>query len=166
MAEYDRLKRLFQDHRSSIHDKLIDIMNSRAALYIRQMEKIKWDDKDEVQRNVSPHMETLTKETLTLQRVLSKYLPVLSVRMIVEQVWVGYREQWSKAFEDAVVWTEAGKARLLRDAELLQAKLDKIDGAEELGVRMINIVAAKHIPSQPTASRNVPSSENIPAART
>jgi vacuolar protein sorting-associated protein 54 len=33
MAEYDRLKRLFQDHRSSIHDKLIDIMNSRDPLH-------------------------------------------------------------------------------------------------------------------------------------
>lgn len=83
MAEYDRLKRLFQNHRSSIHDKLIEIMASRATLHIRQMKKIKWDDKDEVQRNVSPHMETLTKEALTLQRVLSMYLPTLSVKMIV-----------------------------------------------------------------------------------
>lgn len=111
MAEYDRLKRLFQDHRSSIHDKLIDIMSFRAILYVRQMEKIKRDDEDEVQRNVSPHMETLTKEVLTLQRVLSKYLPALSVRMIVGQVFVSYKEQWSKAFEGATVRTEAGKAR-------------------------------------------------------
>lgn len=68
-------------------------------------------DEDEVQRNVSPHMETLTKETLTLQRVLSKYLPALSVRMIVGQVFLSYREHWSKAFEGATVRTEAGKAR-------------------------------------------------------
>ncbi|KAG5287631.1 GARP complex component [Histoplasma capsulatum G186AR] len=44
MAEYDRLKRLFQDHRSSIHEKFIDIMSFRVTLYIREMEKIKWDD--------------------------------------------------------------------------------------------------------------------------
>lgn len=44
MAEYDQLKRLFQDHRSSIHEKLIDIMSFRATLYIRDMKKIKWDD--------------------------------------------------------------------------------------------------------------------------
>lgn len=111
MAEYDRLKCLFQDHQSSIHDKLIDIMNFRATLYIRQMEKIKWDDEDEVQRNVSPHMETLTKEVLTLQQVLSKYLPALSVRMIVRRVFVSYKEQWSKVFDSATVRTEAGKAR-------------------------------------------------------
>lgn len=76
------------------------------------MEKIKWDDEDEMQRNVSPHMETLTKEALTLQRVLSKYLPALNVSMIVGRVFVSYKEQWSKAFGGAVIRTEAGQARL------------------------------------------------------
>ncbi|KAF2254801.1 Vps54-domain-containing protein [Trematosphaeria pertusa] len=78
VRQYDRLKRLFQDHQSSIHDKLVDIMSFRAT----------WDDEGEVQGN-----------TLTLQRVLSKYLPALSVRMIVGRVFVRYKEQWSKAFE-------------------------------------------------------------------
>jgi vacuolar protein sorting-associated protein 54 len=111
MAQYDRLKRVFQDHQTTIHDKLVDIMSFRATVYIREMNKIKWDDEDEVQRNVSPHMETLTKEALTLQRVLSKYLPVLNVRMIVGRVFVSYMEQWSKAFEGAAIQTEAGRAR-------------------------------------------------------
>lgn len=70
------------------------------------MEKIKWDDEDEVQRNVSLHIETLTKEALTLQQVLSKYLPVLSVRTIVGRVFVSYEKQWSKAFEGATVRAE------------------------------------------------------------
>ncbi|KAM5450453.1 hypothetical protein McanCB56680_007566 [Microsporum canis] len=129
-----------------------------------RMEKIEWDDEDEVQRNVSPHMETLTKEALTLQRVLSKYLPASSMRMIVRRVFASYKEQWSKAFEGAAIHTEAGKARLLRDAELLKAKLDKIDGADELGVHMVNIVKAKQLLSRPKASRDAPSDEGRPAA--
>ena len=111
MADYDRVKRLFQDHQSAVHDKLVDIMSFRATVCIREMNKIKWDDEVEVQRNVSPHMETLTKEALTLQRVLSKYLPTLYVSMIVGQVLMNYKEQWSKAFEGAAIQTEAGKAR-------------------------------------------------------
>ena len=111
MAQYDQLKRLFQDHQSTIHDKLVDIMSSCATVCIREMNKIKWDDKDEVRRNVSPYMETLTKEALTLQRVLSKYLSTLNVSMIVGQVLMNYKEQWSKAFEGAAIHTEAGKAR-------------------------------------------------------
>ncbi|CRG89178.1 hypothetical protein PISL3812_06214 [Talaromyces islandicus] len=132
---------------SSIYDKLIDIMSFRATVCIREMEKIKWDDEDEAQRNVSPHMETLTKEALTLQRVLSKYLPALNVKMIVGRVFVSYEEQWSKAFVRATIRTEAGKARLLRDAELLGTRLGKIDGGEELSAHMINIVTAKQVAS-------------------
>ncbi|KAJ5790028.1 Vps54-like protein-domain-containing protein [Penicillium psychrosexuale] len=143
MAEYDRLKRLFQDHQSTIHDKLVDIMSFRATVCIREMNKIKWDDEDEVKRNVSPYMETLTKEALTLQRVLSKYLPALNVSIIIGRVFMNYKEQWSKAFESAAIRTETGKARLLRDAELLESKLGKIDSGEELGAHIINIVKAK-----------------------
>ncbi|KAJ6189962.1 hypothetical protein N7519_004870 [Penicillium mononematosum] len=143
IAEYDRLKRLFQDHQSTIHDKLVDIMSFRATVCIREMNKIKWDDEDELLRNVSPHIETLTNEALTLQRVLSKYLPALNVSMIVGQVFTNYKEQRSKAFEGAAIRTEAEKARLLRDAELLESKLSKIDGGEELGAHIINIVKAK-----------------------
>ncbi|KAF3897418.1 Vps54 domain-containing protein [Trichophyton interdigitale] len=154
---YDRLKCLFQEHRSSIHHKLVDIMSFRATLYFREMEKIKWDDEDEVQRTVSPYIETLNKEALTLERVLGKYLPTSNMEIILNQVFESYREQWSKAFEEAVILTEAGKSRLLRDAELLQAKLDKIDGSKELGAHMINIVKAKQISSRPESSRSEPS---------
>lgn len=162
ITEYDRLKRLFQDHQYSIHDKLVDIINSHATVCIRAMEKIKWDDEDEVQREGSPYMATFTKGTLTLQRVLSKYLPALSVMIIVRRVFMSCNEQWSKAFKAAVIRTEAGQARLLRDAELLEAKLDKIDGAEEFGAYMMNIVKAKQVASQPQASTSVLSGEGTP----
>ncbi|OQE17782.1 hypothetical protein PENFLA_c023G05142 [Penicillium flavigenum] len=121
----------------------LSITGSGMAEYDREMNKIKWDDKDEVQRNVSPHIETLTNEALTLQRVLSKYMPALNVSMIVGQVFTSYKEQWSKAFEVAAIRTEAGKARLLLDVELLESKLSKIDGGEELGAHIINTVKAK-----------------------
>lgn len=40
--------------------------------------------------------------------------------------------------------------RLLRDAELLEVKLGKIDGGEELGAHMIDIVKAKQFASRPS----------------
>ncbi|KAL3476158.1 Vps54-like protein-domain-containing protein [Aspergillus californicus] len=143
MAEYDRLQRLFQEHQSAIHDKLVDIIRSRATVCIRETDRISWDDEDEVRRNVSPYMETLTKEARTLQRVLGKYLSALDVSLIVGRVLTDYKEQWSTAFEGAAVRTEAGKARLLRDAELLESKLGRIDGGRELGAHIIDIVKAK-----------------------
>jgi vacuolar protein sorting-associated protein 54 len=111
MAEYDRLERVFQEHQSFIYNKLIDIMSSRAAACIRAIEKVQWDDTYEVQNDVSPSVETLATEALTLKRVLTKFLPGASVTMITGRMFVDYRERFGKTFDMAVVQTEAGQAR-------------------------------------------------------
>jgi vacuolar protein sorting-associated protein 54 len=111
MEEYDRLERALQEHQSFIYDKLVDIMSSRAAACIRAMEKAEWGDADEVQRNVSPCLETLATEALTLKRVLNKFLPAASAEMIMERVFVNFKEQFGKAFDVAGVQTDAGQAR-------------------------------------------------------
>ncbi len=56
-------------------------------------------------------METLTKETGLLHRVLSRHLPEVSVRMVMGPVFGNYREQWGKAFSEVAVKTEGGKQR-------------------------------------------------------
>jgi vacuolar protein sorting-associated protein 54 len=108
MAAFDQVKRLFQDHQSQIHEKLIDIMSMRATVHVRTMKKIDWDTDE---REVSPHIETLTKETATLYRVLTKYLPEAIVRSIMGPVFESYRDQWATAFREANLSTEKGKQR-------------------------------------------------------
>ena len=56
-------------------------------------------------------METLTKETNTFHRTLSRHLPDPTVRSIINPVFASYREQWGAAFREAPVHTAAGKAR-------------------------------------------------------
>lgn len=162
MADYGRLKRLLQDHQKAINDKLIEMMELRATHCIRAMAKTRWDSREEVEKSVSPHIETFTKETLTLQRVLSKYLPDSSVGDIIGSVFVIYRQLWAKTFERAVVRTEAGQARLMRDAELLVTKLGKMDGAGEFGAHIISIMKAKEVGSQSDARTNMLSGEGKP----
>lgn len=108
MGEFDRVKRLYQEHQSGIHEKLVDIMSSRSSVHVAAMKKIDWDAAG---GNVNPYMETLTKETGTLQRVLSKHLPDMTVMMIMEPVFKSYGDQWTKAFEETNVNSEAGKQR-------------------------------------------------------
>lgn len=148
LAEFDNVKRLLQDQQVSIHDKLIDIMSNRATVHVRNLKKIDWDD--DTSREVSPNMETLTKETTTLHRVVGKYLSEMSVRMIMVPVFASYREQVGKAFSDALIKTPMGKARLLRDAELFNTKLGQIDGAGDTGAYLIRLVKEK-TPEPPTA---------------
>lgn len=143
LGDFDKVKRLFQEHQSGIHEKLVDIMSSRSTVHVNAMKKIDWDANGNT--GVNPYMETLTKETGTLHRVLSKHLPEMTVSMIMDPVFRTYREQWTKAFEEVSVDTEAGKERLQRDAEHFQSKLSKIDGFGDLGERLLELVRQKNI---------------------
>jgi vacuolar protein sorting-associated protein 54 len=111
LGEYDKTKRLYQDHQVSINEKLVEIMSMRATSHVNAMRKINFDNEAEWEKNVSAHMETLTKETTSLHRVLSRYLPEINVKMIMGPVFESYREQWGQGFTEATVKTEGGKAR-------------------------------------------------------
>jgi len=110
MIEFDKVKRLYQEHQSGINDKLVDIMSGRATTHVNIMKKIDWDTPSRSEA-ISPYMETLIKETTTLHKVLSKHLPDMSVRMIMDPVFSSYREQLGRAFHDVDVKTVAGKER-------------------------------------------------------
>lgn len=162
MAEFDKVKRLCQEHQSGIHEKLVDIMSSRSSVHVNSMKKIDWNSKGATPA-VNPYMETLAKETGTLHRVLSKHLPDMTVSMIMVPVFNSYRDQWTKAFQEADVQTETGKKRLVRttgiplmrntnrthrmqtDVEHFRTKLNKIEGASEVGDKLLEVVRAKPI---------------------
>ncbi|KAI2793520.1 hypothetical protein POX_a00100 [Penicillium oxalicum] len=143
MADFDKVKRLCQEHQSGIHEKLVDIMTSRSSVHVAAMKKIDWDN--DTSTGVHPYMETLAKETGTLHRVLSKHLPDMSVNMIMIPVFNNYRDQWTRAFEEAKVGTEEGKTRMHADITHLQSKLAKIEGAGSLGDKLLGIVNAKQV---------------------
>lgn len=163
MTEFDKVKRLYQEHQSGINDKLVDIMSGRASTHVSAMRKINWDGPDSTQA-VSPYMETLVKETSTLQKVLSKHLPQMTVRMIMDPVFNSYREQWEKAFADMEIKTPAGKQRyapnllpscpiqaanasprLLRDVEFFRFRISKLEGAAGLGEYLVKLVERKDV---------------------
>jgi vacuolar protein sorting-associated protein 54 len=114
LAEFDRVKRLFQEHQSGIHDKLVDIMSGRAAAHVSAMKKIDWDATSTTNAGVNTYMETLIRETTTLHKVLSKHLPEATVQTIMLPVMANYRERWGRAFGELVLKTLDGKQRSRR----------------------------------------------------
>ncbi|KAJ5272410.1 Vacuolar protein sorting-associated protein 54 [Penicillium angulare] len=144
MAEFDKVKRLCQEHQNGIHEKLMDIMTSRSNVHVNAMKKIDWDAEPETSA-VHPYMETLAKETGTLHRVLSKHLPEMTVDMIMGPVFNSYRDQWVKAFGEAQVQSETGKKSMTNDIEHFRAKLSKIYGAAALGDKLLELVQAKTV---------------------
>ena len=77
LSEFDRILKDYQEHQSEIHAKLVAIMNERFFVHVKAMQVIQWDEQqdDSSGKNANNYMETLVKETMTLHKVLSKYLP-------------------------------------------------------------------------------------------
>ncbi|KAJ6007450.1 hypothetical protein N7540_011426 [Penicillium herquei] len=146
MAEFDKVKRLCQEHQNGIHEKLVDIMSSRSITHVNSMKKIDWDSEPE-STAVHPYMETLAKETGTLHRVLSKHLPEMTVDMIMGPVFnrdwkeeVGFIHDLISQYLLLII-----SFRMQIDIEHFQAKLSKIDGAGALGGKLLELVRAKTV---------------------
>lgn len=142
MIEFDKIKRLYQEHQAGINDKLVDIMSTRAVTHVNAMRKINWDASASSEA-VNPYMETLVRETATLHKVLSKHLPDMTVKSIMNPVFSNYREQWHKAFGEVEVKTPAGKERIVRDLDHFRTRMDKLDGADGIGEAVAEVLTDK-----------------------
>jgi len=143
LADFDKTKRMYQDHQSGIHDKLVDIMTGTSQAHIKTMSNTNYDDAAGDSGSPSPYMETLTKQTVTFHRVLSRHLSEFDVSLIMRRIAETYKEQWTKAFSDVDVSGEKGEKRLVRDAECFQSRLEKLEGFAEVGKEVLGIVRAK-----------------------
>lgn len=76
LTEFDRTITDYDEHRHEIYAKLVSIMQERLMYHIQSMYNIDWDAEHDNtdDQEVNTYMEILVKETLTLHKVLNKYL--------------------------------------------------------------------------------------------
>lgn len=146
MQKFDEVKRSFQEHQNSIHDKLVDIMSGRATMHVKSLKAINWAEtaRDDPE-GVSKYMETLTKETATLQKVLAKHLDEGVVMSIMGPVFDSYKQQLEKAYSDSEVRSDAEKRRMINDAAHFNSRISKLEGSGNLGEKILDLVKAKTI---------------------
>ncbi|CAJ2507381.1 Uu.00g085670.m01.CDS01 [Anthostomella pinea] len=148
MGEFDKVKRLFQEHQNNIYDKLVEIMTGRASAHAKTIKGLNWEQ--EMSSKVNEYMERLVKETVTLHRVLTKHLPEGTVRFIMTPVFQSYKSQLGLSLEGIEAKTETALDRMRSDIEYLNARLDKIDGFGDTGAHLLSIVNSKR-PEQSAA---------------
>jgi vacuolar protein sorting-associated protein 54 len=93
LVEFDKLKRDYQEHQNEIHAKLIAIMGDRLTAHIKSLNAIKWDD-PQAKSGVNDYMELLVKETVTLHKVLSRYLVNAVVEVSAHPILVLSPRSW------------------------------------------------------------------------
>ncbi|KAL8357233.1 hypothetical protein RB598_002188 [Gaeumannomyces tritici] len=147
MGEFDKVRRLYQEHQNNIYDKLVEIMSQRAATHAKTMRALDWDapGAEEDDAVVHPYMETLTKETLTLYKNLIKLLPEGTVHFIMQPVFGSYKEQLGKVIIAVEVRTEAGRDRILHDLGHFKTRLSKIEGNGDAADYLISLATKKSV---------------------
>ncbi|KAI1354871.1 Vps54-like protein-domain-containing protein [Xylaria sp. FL0043] len=141
MGEFDKVKRLFQEHQNNVYDKLVEIMSGRAAMHAKAMKGIVWEQETELK--VNAYMETLAKDTVTLHRVLTKHLPEGTTRLIISPVFNSYKNHIGKTLEALEAKNEVAINRMESDINHLVARLGQIDGFGDTGEHLLNIVKSK-----------------------
>jgi len=71
LVEFDKLKRDYQEHQQELHAKLVAIMGDRLTAHCKSLQAVDWNLRREL---VNDYMNVLVKETVTLHKVLTRYL--------------------------------------------------------------------------------------------
>ncbi|KAL7945644.1 Vps54 domain-containing protein [Trichoderma barbatum] len=152
MGEFDKVRRLLQEHQDNIHQKLIEIMSGRAVNHAKSIRAINWDS--DTSEGPHSYIEMLVKETTTLHRVLTKHLPETSIQVIMVPVFASYKNQLGDALRQAAVGTQAGQKRMIQDVDVFINKLQKIDGFGDAGDFLNNIVKSKKVEADTSTATN------------
>jgi len=170
MAEFDKVRRLYQEHQNSIYDKLVEIMTGRAVAASKKMRALDWEAPLPSGALAHEYMETLAKETATLHRNLTRQLPEGTVRVIMVPVFKNYKDTFGSTFRALEPATEAGRQSMLGDVEYFESRLSRIDGFEDAAEYLSNIIKSKEIaappppPSAPSTTTSPPPDEKEDAA--
>jgi len=120
LVEFDKLKRDYQEHQHEIHAKLVVIMGDRLGVHCRSLQEVKWE---EPRTGPNGYMELLVKETVTLHKVLAKYLAAQAVELVMSQVLAAITHRLSEEYGKIELGSQEAKERMLVDVRYLQEKM-------------------------------------------
>ncbi|KAF8163542.1 hypothetical protein B0H34DRAFT_652127, partial [Crassisporium funariophilum] len=160
LVEFDKLKRDYQEHQNEIHSKLVAIMGDRLNAHIKSLKSVDWSV-PKPDGGVNEYMEILVKETVTLHKVLSRYLAPAIVEYVMTQVFAAINHRLSEEYTAIELPHPEAKARLVADAKYLHQKLVLLKNVGAPTGMLETVVADKTYPRS-----NAPAGPSTPSAPT
>ncbi|CAO1625288.1 unnamed protein product [Sympodiomycopsis kandeliae] len=164
LIEFDKLKRDYQEHQNEIHSKLVAIMGDRISVHCKGLSTQPWNDPISSDLTASKSITDLVKETMTLHKVLSRYLSSTSVESILDQVLDQIIKRIGMEYAKVSVTSQGGTAcqqKMEKDVEYLNSKFGHFARPEGQGwnVESLNaVVASKTPPASRTSVDKQPKS--------
>lgn len=164
LPEFDKLKVAYQEHQNEIHSKLISIMGERLVFYCRSLSELQWDtptNQTDGQIPPSPntYMQGLMKETVTLHKVLSKYLGPSTTEPIMLDVFASINHRLSEEFQKIPLPSLEAKEQMLADARFFHEKLSTLPGVNFPSTMLETVVQEK-----PVMRRSVLNPNGVPVS--
>ncbi|KAF8077733.1 vacuolar protein sorting-associated protein 54 [Lyophyllum atratum] len=157
LVEFDKLKRDYQEHQNEIHSKLIAIMGDRLTAHIKSLQAVDWTV-PKPGGGVNDYIEILVKETVTLHKVLSRYLSTPIVEYVMTQVFAAINHGLSEEYGKIELPHQEAKTRLLADAKYLHQKLSALKNVGTPSGMLVTVISEKSLPrsQQPSSPAPVP----------
>ncbi|KAG7876934.1 hypothetical protein KL905_005223 [Ogataea polymorpha] len=133
--EFQKVAELFHDHQVEIFDKLTTLMTDRINVHAVEIKSIDWSNPLQHQQ-VHQYMETIVKETLTIARVLQRYLPEEQYARVLSSIFRGYERSLIDIYTKIGLKDSLEKAVVMRDIDYFRDRLNEVTGYENSGQRI------------------------------
>jgi len=124
---------------------LIAIMGDRTSAHVKTLQSVDWEQPKQGE-SVNDYMELLVKETVTLHKVLSRYLTAPVVEFVMSQVVAAINHRLSEEYSKIDLQSQEAKDRMLADAHYLQEKFSVLKNVGAPTGLLRNFVADKALP--------------------
>ncbi|CCJ31017.1 unnamed protein product [Pneumocystis jirovecii] len=157
LSEFDQLVKAYKEHQEQIHLKFISIISDRLDILINSpscgLKTLDWSKELPKAEDGSPkphsYIESLVRDTLTLYKVLKKYLKQDITQNIISEILNIYVIVLSKEFSNLSLEIENLKSHVLLDLRYLADNLRILGNiGEEAGYKIIKNVESMFEKSQ------------------
>jgi len=97
-------------------------MGDRISAHVKSLQAVDWETRRQG-GGVNDYMELLIKETVTLHKVLSRYLSAPIVEYVMSQVFAAINHRLSEEYGQIELQSQEAKDRMLADVQFLHQKL-------------------------------------------
>ncbi|RLV93616.1 Vacuolar protein sorting-associated protein 54 [Spathaspora sp. JA1] len=127
---YSRILGNYKDHETELFSKLVTMMHDRTLMRCGNLPKINWSEPLKHPQQCHSYMEDLVKDTITVAKVLTKYLPDLKSSLILSQIFDNYKRLFVDSYCNQLPpFRDLNeKQNVLKDVDYFRVKLCDVAG--------------------------------------
>ncbi|KZP21190.1 hypothetical protein FIBSPDRAFT_520567 [Athelia psychrophila] len=135
-------------------------MGDRLSIHIKALQAVDWAGPKDAS-GVNGYMEILVKETVTLHKVLSRYLSIPVVEYVMTQVFAAMNHRLSEEYATIALPGPEAKDKMLADARYLHQKVSALKNVGTPSAMLETVIKEKPVARAANANANANASARL-----